>query len=192
MIHALRRFLGVEVYYLFVRRLGARPPLVRAPSGLRFALLAEPDLLPYCGDPGLDLREASVRAACGAGQTCLGAFDGARLAGYVWHAFAGAPHVGGTRVDFGPGVRYTYKLWVHPDYRGRGLGRELIARSEELCPAHERRLGFSFVAPDNRASLRAFAAAGWRRAGCAVYIRWLGHTFASAGAARLGARFARA
>jgi ribosomal protein S18 acetylase RimI-like enzyme len=165
--------------------------MVARPTGLDYRVLEEQGLLAYCADPELDLRDAAVRAALAAGDICVGAFDEGRLAGYVWFSFRSAAHVDGVRVRVGPRVRYAYKVHVRPSCRGRGIGRSLLEQGALLCPRRGRDLGLSFVAPDNVASLRAFTAAGWRRAGYAGYLKWRGlfRAFASAGTARKGAGF---
>jgi ribosomal protein S18 acetylase RimI-like enzyme len=191
MVSWLRRRLGIHFYYVLVRPLGAKPRLGATPPGLECRVLEAQDLLAYCADPGLDLREQAVRAALAAGDVCVGALEQGRLAGYVWYSFASAAHVDGVRVQIGPRLRYAYKVHVRPGCRGRGIARALLARGAGLCPQRGRDLGLCFVAPDNAPSLRAFAAAGWRRAGYAGYVKWRGRfrAFASAGAARAGARF---
>lgn len=188
----LRRTLGVHFYYMLVRPLGARCSVLSTPpSGLAYQVLAEQDLLAGCADRELDLREAGVRGALRIGNICVGALERDRLVAYVWYAFESAAHAEGVRVRVGPRLRYAYKIYVRPDYRGRGIARELLARGAELCPRRGRELGLSFVVPGNTPSLRAFAAAGWRRAGYAGYLKWRGgfRAFGSSGAARLGAGF---
>jgi ribosomal protein S18 acetylase RimI-like enzyme len=191
MLSWLRRRLGVHFYYVLVRPLQAGWCMGAPPSGLDYRVLEEQDLLDYCAEAELDLRQPSVLAALAAGDVCVGALDRGALAGYVWYSFRSAAHVDGVRVQVGPRLRYAYKVHVRPGHRGRGIARELLARGAELCPRRGRELGLSFVAPDNAASLRAFAAAGWRRAGYAGYVKWRGRfrAFASAGAARAGAGF---
>lgn len=191
MLSLLRRRFGLHYYYLLLQPLAAAPRL-GAPSGPACRILEEQDLLAYCADPELDLREQAVRAALAAGEVCVGALEDGRLAGYLWYSFGRAAHVEGVRVEVGPRLRYAYKVHVRPGARGRGIARALIVRGARLCPRRGRDLGASFVAPDNRPSLRAYAAAGWRRAGYAGYLRSLGRfsAFGSAGAVRLGARFA--
>jgi ribosomal protein S18 acetylase RimI-like enzyme len=187
----LRRSLGIHFYYMLVRPLAARTAAGAPPSGLAYRVLEEAELLACCADPELDLREAGVREALRVGSVCVGALERGRLVAYLWHAFDSAAHVEGVRVQVGPRLRYAYKVHVRPGHRGRGIARELLARGAELCPGRGRELGLCFVAPDNTPSLRAFAAAGWRRAGYAGYLKWRGRFlgFASARAARLGARF---
>jgi GNAT superfamily N-acetyltransferase len=191
MLRWLRHRAGLHVYYVLVHPLQAERIMAAPPSGMDYRLLEEQELLVHCDDPELDLRAASVRAALAAGDVCAGALEGSRLAGYVWYSFRSAAHVDGVRVQVGPRLRYAYKVHVRPGARGRGLGRELLRRGGALCPRRGRELGLSFVAPDNAASLRAFAAAGWRRAGYAGYLKWGGRfrAFASAGVARAGAGF---
>jgi GNAT superfamily N-acetyltransferase len=190
MVAQLRRRLGVHFYCMVVRPLHAAPRPCE-PSGLVYRVLDEQVLLAHCADAQLGLRRDVLRAALAAGDVCVGALHEGRLAAYVWYSFGGARHADGVRVEIGPRVRYTYKLHVRPSERGRGVGRELLARGAQLGPRRGRTLDLSFVAPDNRPSLRAFAAAGWRRAGYAGYAKALGGfvAFASAGAARVEARF---
>ncbi len=190
MVAQLRRRLGVHFYYMLVRPLHAAPRTC-APSGLIHRVLDEQLLLAHCADPQLDLEEGKLRAALAAGELCVGALHEGRLAAYVWYSFGSARHAAGVRVEFGPRVRYTYKLHVHPSRRGCGVGRELLVRGAQLAARRGRDLDLSFVGPDNRPSRRAFSAAGWRRAGYAGYAQALGGfaAFASAGAARAGARF---
>ncbi|HEX6317244.1 MAG TPA: GNAT family N-acetyltransferase [Burkholderiales bacterium] len=191
MVARLRRRIGIHYYHMLVRPLESASRVGAPPCGLAFGVLEQQDLLAYCTDPQFMMREAAVRAALAAGHVCIGAVDREGLAAYLWYSFDSAPHAVGVRVGIGPRVRYVYKVFVRPNSRGRGVARQLLARSAELCPRRGRELGVSFVAPDNEPSLRAFAAAGWRRAGYAGYVNWLGRfrAFASAGAARLGAGF---
>jgi GNAT superfamily N-acetyltransferase len=193
MVAQLRRRLGVHFYYMLVRPLQAAPPTCM-PSGLVHRVLDEQLLVAHCADARLDLKESNLRAALAAGDLCVGALHEGRLAAYVWYAFGSTRQAPGVRVEFAPRVRYTYKLHVHPGLRGCGLGRELLAHGARLAPQRGRDLDLSFVAPDNRPSLRAFAAAGWRRAGYAGYAKALGGfvDFTSAGAARVEVRFVNA
>jgi GNAT superfamily N-acetyltransferase len=193
MVAQLRRRLGVHFYYMLVRPLQAAPRTCM-PSGLGYQVLDEQLLLGHCADPRLDLKESNLRAALAAGDICVGALQEGRLAAYVWYSFGSTRQAEGVRVEFGRRVRYTYKLHVQPSLRGCGLGRELLARGAQLAARRGRDLDLSFVAPDNRPSLRAFAAAGWRRAGYAGYANALGGfvAFTSAGAARAEARFVNA
>jgi|SRR5687768_543563 GNAT superfamily N-acetyltransferase len=190
MVGQLRRRLGVHFYYMLVHPLRAAPR-TQAPCGLDYRVLDDVLLVAHCADPQLGLRESTSRAALAAGDVCVGALQQGRLAAYAWYSFGSARQADDVRVEFGPRVRYTYKFHVHPDERGRGVGRELLSRGAQLVPRRGRDLDLSFVAPDNRASLRAFAAAGWHRAGYAGYAKGLGGfaAFTSAAAARLEARF---
>ena len=191
MFSAVRRRLGIHFYYMLVHPLACATRLQAPPAGLDYRVLDEAALLQCCVDPQLGLREAGVRAALAAGNVCIGALEQGRLVAYVWYSFESAPHTGGVRVQVGPRLRYAYKLHVRPSHRSRGIARALLVRAGELCPSRGRELGLCFVAPDNAASLRAFAAAGWRRAGYAGYLKWRGRlrAFASTSAQRAGAGF---
>src|SRR5687767_891670 len=94
LMHQAARRGGLHVLGVYYRRLGDAAARALEP-GLSCRRLDEPELLALCADPELELREAMVRE----GNTCVGAFAGGELAGYVWFAYRNAPHVNGVRVD---------------------------------------------------------------------------------------------
>ncbi len=63
------------------------------------------------------------------------------------------------------------RLIVDPAHRGRGVGRQLVARLTEL--AHQRHpLAVMRVHPDNEAARRSYAAAGFERVTRAEETEW--------------------
>jgi GNAT superfamily N-acetyltransferase len=76
--------------------------------------------------------------------------------------------VPGGVLTLGRGVagRWEVALEVDPDFRGRGLGRNLATAARHLLP--EGTAVWAQIAPGNAASVRAFLAAGYRPAGAEV------------------------
>ena len=186
LIRAIAALAGARAFRLFSRPLAA----ASAPAaGLR--LLAPGEVLGLCGDPALDLAADKVKAAFDRGDLCAGAFDADRLAGYCWFAFAPLPHLDGVWVDFGPQVAWTYKSYVRPEYRGRGIARHLYVFGD--APALERRRAVSVICVEshNRPSIAAARGAGYANAGWAGYLRRPGpvRAWSSAAARGYGIRF---
>ena len=48
---------------------------IPAPSGIRFRLLSEREVVVLCADCDLDLRKEAASAAYSRGDLCVGAFD---------------------------------------------------------------------------------------------------------------------
>lgn len=182
-------WLGVRAYAVFRRALGAA--VAARPANLAFRMVAESDALKLAADPHLELRAPSVRAAFFRGDLCVGAFDGGTLAGYAWFARAPAPHVMGVQVRFAAHVVYTYKTFVRPQYRGRGIAPALYAFPD----AHFRALGRSEAAlcvdTHNRASIAAARKSGGALAGWLAYWHRGRHfgAYHSPGLSPLGLRF---
>jgi GNAT superfamily N-acetyltransferase len=182
-------WLGVRAYAVFSRALGSA--VAARPAGLALRMVPEREAMKLAADPCLDLRAPSVRAAFARGDLCVGAFDGGKLAGYAWFAQAPAPHVMGLQVRFAAHVVYTYKTFVRPQYRGRGIAPALYAFPD----AHFRALGRSEAAlcvdTHNRASIAAARKSGGALAGWLAYWHRGRHfrAYHSPGLAPLGLRF---
>ena len=179
---------------MHVRPLGSALRTLRRDSGCSFRALTEPEALAWCADPELEMKPDAVQAAFARGEACLGAFDGDRLVGYSWLAYAPAPHTGGMWVHFDPGGRYTYKKFVRPAYRGRRVAHGLSALGDAPAFVRGRQYSINFVSVFNRASLKSTARSGSRTVGYAGILRCgrLRLPFRSPGARRYGFRFAPA
>jgi RimJ/RimL family protein N-acetyltransferase len=76
--------------------------------------------------------------------------------------------VPGSLADLLDGVagRWEVSVEVDPGYRGKGLGRDLVAAARHLVP--DGTPVWAQIAPGNAASVRAFLAAGYRPVGAEV------------------------
>lgn len=183
---------GVHVFRIYLRPLGqaARIP---CPDDVSVRLLEEGEVLAHCADPRMDLREAQVRGAFARGNRCLGAFIEGRLVGYNWLAYGPTPHLGGVWARFGEALRYSYKTYVHPDFRGRRIAQALHAFADDPALREGKRYALNFVDIDNLPSFAALERSGSRIAGYAGYLLWCGRmiAFRSPGASRHGFAFYR-
>ncbi len=66
-----------------------------------------------------------------------------------------------------PAYKHTAEIsiYLHIDYRGKGLGRFLLARAEESCPTLQIKTLLGFIFAHNAHSLALFERAGFQRWG---------------------------
>ncbi len=164
----LGRHARLRVFRVFARRLHERPTFV--PRGrIDHRLLSEPEALAACGDASLDLAAEKVQAAYSRGDLCVGAFAGDTLAGYCWFAFSAAPHLDGVWLDFPADLIYTYKSFVRPAFRGRGMAAALYRFADAAALARGRNAAIICVESHNWPSIAAALRGGFSRAGYAAY-----------------------
>lgn len=188
----LGRRAGLHVLRVYARPLGAAPR--GAAPGLELRALGAAELVAHARDPELDLREAMVREAAARGDVCLGALERGALVGYVWFAYARAPHVAGIWVQVPGAAVYRYKSFVRPAYRGRGIAPALYGAADALVGRPGRELVVDCVHVHNFASIAATLKSGSRPLGALAYWQ-AGRRFAafhSSAVRRLGLRFYRA
>jgi hypothetical protein len=180
----LQRHCGLSLYQVLGRPLDAAP--AAAAGAVRFVLLAESELLPFCGEAALDLSPGTARAAFARGDLCVGALEQGRLLGYAWFAFGATPESAGVWVEPGPAARYTYKHFVRPECRGRGLLAGMLRAADAASAARGRSRCVTLIYTYNRASIRASERAGARTAGYVATLRLFGRLLCwrSPGAAR--------
>jgi GNAT superfamily N-acetyltransferase len=165
----LAQHAGLRVFRVFGRPLEARGTPGPA-SRLDYRWMSEPDVLALGADAALDLTAAKVRAAYDRGDLCAGAFAGGELAGYCWFAFSAAPHLDGVWLDFPPDLVYTYKSYVLPAFRGRGIAAGLYRFADPESLERGRKLAIICVESHNRPSIAAAKRAGFSSAGYAAYV----------------------
>ena len=187
----LRRHLGLNVVRVFERALGQAACIESPCPDLECRVLSEADAADQCGDAELELDEAFVHAAYANGGVGLGAFVAGRLVGYNWLAYAPTPIAEGVCVEFGPALRYSYKSFVRPAYRGLRIVQALHHLADQPALRAGRTRAMNFVHTDNLPSIASLERAGSRAAGYALFLRCFGRvlSFSSAGARRCGVRF---
>jgi GNAT superfamily N-acetyltransferase len=169
----LSRHARLRVFRIFDRALD---PCRGVPGpGMDYRLLSEAQTLDLCAEPTLeltwDLRPAKARAAYSRGDVCAAAFIKNELAGYCWFAFSAAPHMDRAWIDFPSEVVYTYKSYVRPVHRGRGIAGALYRFADPLWLGRGRRRAMICVESHNFASIAAAGRAGFSPAGYAGYLR---------------------
>ena len=188
-MRGLSRHSGLRVFRLFSRTL--EPGAAVAPGTLELRYLGEREALALCADPALGLSQPKVSAAFARGDLCAGAFEAGRPAGYCWLAFAPLPHLDGVWVGCSEEAVWTYKSFVLPSHRGRGIAPTLYRFADRLCVERGRAFSILCTEAHNRPSVSASLRAGYAGAGYAAWVRggksllpWV-----SPGARRLGVRF---
>src|SRR4051812_12905356 len=166
---SLQRRVGIYLCHVLVRPWSEAASVPERNPGLRYAVLAEAQVLAWCKDRALELHRRQATRALRRGDVCIGVTENGFPVGYVWYAHRAAPHTDTLWVEFQRGLSYAYKAFIRPEYRGRGIAAELYARGVELCPKKSTHSGVSFISVDNEPSLRAAERAGWRRVGYAGY-----------------------
>ncbi len=100
-----------------------------------------------------DTIETLERIACHSRSACIVALDDDKIAGFCFGApLEEFPQVTGANTDSHWGkcnTLYSADTAIHPDYHGRGIGRELKTRQLQRA----RELGYSYVSGRNREGL---------------------------------------
>ena len=159
---------GLRVFRIFGRRLRAR--VSTAAQGVDCRLLKEREVVALCADPTLDLGPAKVQAAYARGDLCVGAFHDGRFAGYCWFALSPLPHMDGAWLEFPDHVVYTYKSYVRPAFRGRGIAPAMYRFADALFLQQGRTHAVLCVESHNQPSIAAAQRSGFADAGFAAYV----------------------
>jgi GNAT superfamily N-acetyltransferase len=163
----LARHARLSTLRIFVRQLGAG---TWDPAGLDYRLLGERDVLPVCADPSLELAASKVKDAYRRGDLCVGAFDGAHLAGYCWFALSAAPYLNGAWLEFSSELVYTYKSYVRPAFRGRGIAAAMYRFADPVFLECGRETAIICIESHNWPSIAAARRGGFTGAGYAVCV----------------------
>jgi GNAT superfamily N-acetyltransferase len=191
MMTRLLRRAGLFSFQVLMRPLAAR---AAAPApGVAFRILEQNDVGLFA-DGELEVDEAKAREAFARGEVCVGALLGDALVGYAWFARDPAPHVDGIWMEFDRAAIYTYRAFVKPSARGRGIAPVLYNFADAQFMDAGRRYTILCIDVANRASLAAAERSGASAVGRAGYWRGFGGfaAFRSAGAAAVGFRFFKA
>lgn len=113
------------------------------------------------------LTEAFADRAEGGLDLCYGAIHEGRLANYGWYALGSveAEHASGAPMGLPPNVAYMYKVFTHPDFRGRRLNATCMAEASAQLAARGVEHVVAIVRWSNEASLRSCEHLGFRRLG---------------------------
>lgn len=163
------RHAGLRHFRFFERALaaGAAPPT----GEVELRMVAESEAAVLALDPALELRRQSLDISYRRGDLCVAAFEGSSMVGYCWLAFCPLPHLDGVSVNFAEHVVWTYRSFVRPSHRGRGIAPALYRYADAECRARSRTLSVVCVESHNAASVSAARRAGYGSAGQALYIR---------------------
>ena len=189
-LRAVTRRLGLQVWQIFTRPLGraGRTP----PAGIDLRIVSPEERAPWT-EADLEVAPAKAAEAFARGDLCVGAFEGARMAGYAWLASQPAPHVDGLWMAFDPNAVYIYRALVRPEYRGRGLAPALYHFADTHFLERGKAYAIICVNVYNRPSIAAAERSGAATAGYTAYWAAGGRlaTVRSPGARRCGFRFYR-
>jgi GNAT superfamily N-acetyltransferase len=190
LLNALAWRWHVEVTCVSMRRMEALQPMPSV-AGVDVRQLSEKEVLSHCDDLELDLSPEAVREAFACGTECVGALDAGKLVGYVWSAYADAPHLEGIRVAVPHSVVYKYKAFVRPEYRGRKVAPAMYQVADIAALRRGRRESVGFILVQNVPSLRSAQSIGSRVSGYALSwkVGRFFFVFHSRGLRRLGLRF---
>src|SRR5204863_9206706 len=92
------------------------------------------------------------------------------LAGYCWFALSPAPHMDGAWLEFPEHVVYTYKSYVRPAFRGRGIAAALYGFADAHFLERGRTHAVLCVESHNGPSIAAARRCGFAQAGFAPYL----------------------
>jgi GNAT superfamily N-acetyltransferase len=187
----LYRYCGFNLCRVMARALPDEPVPRDFKGILEYRMVEEAQLLRWCADSELELSEEKLRRAFVRGDRCVGAFERGKLVGYMLFAFQPAPDGDDVWVAFHRDLRYAYKGYLRPAYRGRRIGTELFRAGALVCPREDRSIEVTMIHTHNTRSLRAAHSAGWMSVGYAGYVKALGLfvPFRSPGARGYGFRF---
>lgn len=109
------------------------------------------------------------------GDIGLGVWHGKDLAGLIWTAINTSPSprdIGGC-YDLYPNVAYMHAAWTNPEYRGRGLHKQIMGSMAELfVRVHHDMVVEAIVDISNDIAMGNLRKIGWSPSGRLEVIRW--------------------
>jgi GNAT superfamily N-acetyltransferase len=153
----LWRWLGLRVFFVRKRPIGGEQDVpARLDEHYRHMWMREQDLEPYADDPLLQLSRDFIREAALRGDLCFGILYHGRLVAYRWYSLSGVtPCEEGVFIHYKhPGRVYAYKLFTHPEHRGKRLHLHTVKHTDSYLSS----LGYDhtvgYIETHNFASLR--------------------------------------
>jgi hypothetical protein len=164
----------------YVARVNLTPEELSNPCRLPeigFRQIESIELEQLAGEAKLLLDRDFVAAALARGDIAFGAYDGTRLAAYVWRTTSVAPHTDDVWVRAAAPYGYSYKSLARPEYRGQRIVPGLILYSDHamLDMGYTHRVGI--IALTNLASLAMGPTMGSQNIGRLGYLHWFGKPF---------------
>lgn len=165
----LQRAASVEIVHLVTLRIDG-VPAPRTGSGFERKRLTPSEVRRHASVRDNKLAPSFARRAAAGRDLCFGTLHQGRLANYGWYALGSieAEHAAGTAIGLPPNVAYMYKLFTHPDFRGRRLNEACMARAATELRAQGVERLVAFVRWGNEASLRSCERLGFQRMGMLV------------------------
>ena len=190
----LARWIGLKLFLIYLRPLGAGR---ENPEGLSieyvFRELDVRDLERLADDPQMQLDPGFLREAAQRGDLCFAILYRDRLVASRWYSFReSAPCEDGLHIHFAaPGRIYGYKMFTHPEHRGKRLHLLTMQLSDAALMRRGHTQVAGYIETHNFSSLRGYSR--MQDAACvgfAVSIKLFGWRVAvnSAGARRNGIR----
>ena len=153
----LRRHFNFSVCVINTKDLEPDPgPSEDHLNRFQFRKLSDDDMQAACVDPDIPLDSHFVDYAKANGDMGYGVFDGARLIGLTFRSTKGGPLEQGLWIKVtAPKIRYGYRTFVHPAYRGQDLQSSisLMGDKEYFDMGYEKDI--SYVDPASLSSLKS-------------------------------------
>jgi GNAT superfamily N-acetyltransferase len=168
------RIVGERLYrrlLLVARPLGEPDPTIDASVSLAFGRLARSDSAEYLAfHPGEAIAEIERRFD--RGDLCFLARSEGRIVGAVWTTRASpAVRYLHTTLAIAPDDVYLYDAYTAPDLRGRRIAPTLYRDVLTHHRAAGVRRAIAAILPENRATMRSLAEAGFRVIGRVGYVQ---------------------
>lgn len=139
-------------------------------SSLQRRFLTADEVRRYAADPMNGLSPDFADRIEGGFDMCFGAVHGDRLANYGWYAFGTVEpeHAAGVCLGLPTHVAYVYKVFTHPDFRGRGLNGDSLSEAATVLRTQGVDVILAMIYWSNRALFRSFERLGFRKRGLLV------------------------
>lgn len=139
-------------------------------SGFQRRFLTADEVRRYAADPINGLSPDFADRIESGFDMCFAAVHGDRLANYGWYAFGTVEpeHAAGVCLGLPTNVAYVYKVFTHPDFRGRRLNGASLGEAAAVLGTQGVDVILAIIYWSNEASLRSFQRLGFRRRGLLV------------------------
>lgn len=139
-------------------------------SSFQRRFLTADEVRRYASDPMNGLSPDFADRIEGGFDMCFAAVHGDRLANYGWYAFGTVEpeHAAGVCLGLPTNVAYVYKVFTHPDFRGRRLNGAILGEAATVLGTQGVDMILAMIYWSNGASFRSFERLGFRKRGLLV------------------------